>query len=68
MTQQEKTGLANISEAAAYMRISRDAVYKLIDQGRLAYELVGSHKRIAWADIYRFCKVEGSTETADATR
>lgn len=61
---QAKTGLANIKEAAAYMRVSRDAIYKMLADGRLPFEMVGSHKRIAWADIYRFCKVAGSDVTS----
>lgn len=41
------------NEAAAILRISRPQVRKLMDEGRLAFRMVGTHHRIPSAAIER---------------
>lgn len=42
------------NEAATILGISRPQVYKLIDQGRLAHRLVGTHRRIPAVAVTAF--------------
>ncbi len=42
------------NEAATILGISRPQVYKLIDQGRLACRMVGTHRRIPAASVTAF--------------
>lgn len=42
------------NEAATILGISRPQVYKLIDQGRLAHRLVGTHRRIPATAVTAF--------------
>lgn len=42
------------NEAAAILGVSRPQVYKLIDQGRLAHRMVGTHRRIPVASVTAF--------------
>ncbi|WP_424442367.1 helix-turn-helix domain-containing protein [Microbacterium sp.] len=43
------------NEAATILGVSRPQVYKLIEQGRLAHRLVGTHRRIPVASVTAFC-------------
>lgn len=52
--QKRRTGLANITETASYLGISDNSVRKLITEGKLPHEMVGSHRRIPWTAIYKF--------------
>lgn len=42
------------NEAAAILGVSRPQVYKLIDEGRLAHRMVGTHRRIPVASVTAF--------------
>ena len=39
-------GLVTVSEAAAFLRLSRSTVYELMNQGILAYAKIGRSRRI----------------------
>lgn len=57
MTQEKpvkKTGLANMTEAQKYLRLSWNAVDKMVKDGVLPHERVGTHRRIPWVAIYKF--------------
>jgi excisionase family DNA binding protein len=42
------------NEAAAILGVSRPQVYKLIEDGRLAHRMVGTHRRIPVASVTAF--------------
>ena len=42
------------NEAAAILGVSRPQVYKLIEDGRLAHRMVGTHRRIPIASVTAF--------------
>ena len=42
------------NDVAAILGISRPQVYKLIDEGRLAHRMVGTHRRIPVASVASF--------------
>jgi len=48
-----------IPEAAAKLRVTRAALYKWMKQGRLAFVLVGSERRITSSAIDAFVKAGG---------
>jgi len=54
MSDGQKTGLANIQDAGAYLKISRSTIYKMLSEGHLPYQMVGCHKRIPWTALYEF--------------
>lgn len=56
--QTKQTGLATAAEAATYLRISRGMIYRLVDEGKLAKQHVGTHLRITWVSIYKFAGEE----------
>lgn len=45
-----------IPEAAAKLRVKRDAVYKWMREGKLEYVIVGSQRRITGSAITAFVK------------
>jgi len=45
-----------IPEAAAKLRVKRDAIYKWMREGRLEYVIVGSQRRITSSAIDAFVK------------
>jgi excisionase family DNA binding protein len=49
--QQIKPGLLSVNDAAAKVRIGRTLLYKLMDQGDLAYVKLGRARRIDPADL-----------------
>ena len=49
-------GLAKVNEACAFLRLSRDAIYKLIQSGELPSMKVGRSRRIRWDDIHAMTK------------
>jgi excisionase family DNA binding protein len=47
----ERPVLCRVSEAAAYLTLSRSSIYGLMDAGRLPYVKLGRSRRIKWADV-----------------
>jgi excisionase family DNA binding protein len=45
-------------QAADFLNVSRPFVIKLIDEGKLAARMVGTHRRIRFADLVEFEKVQ----------
>ena len=41
-------------EAADFLNVSRPFVVKLLEQGAMNYRMVGSHRRIPFADLLRY--------------
>jgi excisionase family DNA binding protein len=55
MEQDEKVcGLARIHEATRFLGVSRTTVYRLMEDGQLAYVKFGKSRRIDWSDVYCF--------------
>ena len=46
----------SIVEAANFLNVSRPFVIKEIKAGRLAYRMVGTHRRIAFSDLVEYAK------------
>lgn len=45
-----------VDEVATRLKVSRDAIYKWMQQGRLAYVLVGTRRRITSSGLRAFVK------------
>lgn len=59
--------LLTVNETAATLGISRRQVYRLFADGQLAWVSIGSHRRVAAADIDRFINAHtGHAEAATA--
>ncbi len=43
-------------EAADYLNVSRPFLIKLLEQGKLRFEMVGTHRRIRFSDLETFRK------------
>ena len=54
-----------IPEAAAKLRVKRDAIYKWMREGRLSFVIVGSQRRITGSAITTFVREGTATERAD---
>jgi excisionase family DNA binding protein len=51
----EKAGFATIEQAQEYLSLSRATLYKLMDQGDLAYAKFGpKSRRIPWAALRQY--------------
>ncbi len=46
-----RDGLATIIEVSRYLRISRTAIYGLMDAGKLPFLRIGRSRRIAWSEV-----------------
>jgi excisionase family DNA binding protein len=44
-------GFARVSEAAAYLAISRAHLYALMEQGSLRFAKLGRSRRVLWSDL-----------------
>lgn len=47
----KRSGLARLTEAAAYLRISRTKLYSLMDAGELRTVKLGKSRRIPWTEL-----------------
>lgn len=47
-----KEGLARVSEAATFLSISREVVYRLVKRGELAHVLVNDAIRVPWESLH----------------
>lgn len=54
-----RQGLATITQAMAFLSMSRSSIYKLMESGRLTYCRIGGARRIPWASLERL--VQDST-------
>lgn len=54
----KKTGLATITEAAAYLRLHRSTVTKMIDSGQLTGVRAPRFRKVPWVEIYRLAGEE----------
>ncbi|TWT57201.1 Helix-turn-helix domain protein [Thalassoglobus neptunius] len=52
-TRTKQTGLATVTEAGAYLSVSRATVYTWIRDRTLPVVMVGTHKRIPWTAVYK---------------
>ncbi len=52
------------NEAAAILGVSRPQVYKLIEEGRLAHRMVGTHRRIPVASVAAFHSEQQASQRA----
>lgn len=46
--------LYSINAAAKVLHLGKDAVYKLVDEGRLGYIPIGKRKKIPYEELVRF--------------
>jgi excisionase family DNA binding protein len=52
VTPAANVGLATVGEAAAFLRVGRSSVYKLMDTGQLAYVKLNKCRRVKWCDLH----------------
>jgi excisionase family DNA binding protein len=50
----KREGLAKVVEVADFLRLSRAAVYRIMDRGELPYAKLGQARRIRWADVHSY--------------
>lgn len=55
-------GLARISEAEGFLRLSRSKIYELMDDGSLSFVKIGKSRRISWAELEAFVEKHTVTE------
>ena len=51
-------------EAADYLNVSRPFLIKLLEQGKIAFHLVGTHRRVRFGDLEAFRKASEDERTA----
>ncbi len=51
-------------EAAAIMGVSRPYLIKLLDEGKIAFRLVGTHRRVRYADLAAYMEAEQEARKA----
>jgi len=49
-----KKNKISTTEAADYLNVSRPYVYRLLNEGKLAYHMVGTHRRIYLKDVQAY--------------
>ena len=49
-------GFARVLEAAAFLRVSRATIYKIMDNGGLKYAKIGRSRRIPWRSLRDFAE------------
>ena len=49
-----KKSKVSTTEAAEYLNVSRPYLYRLLNEGKLAYHTVGTHKRLYLKDVQAF--------------
>ena len=52
-------------EVADYLNVSRPYVVKLIESGTLPARLVGTCRRVSFADLIKFDEEDGKTRSAE---
>ena len=63
----EETKEYTTNEAAEVLRVSRTYLNKLLDQNKIPYRTVGTHKRIEARDLFRY-KAESDKKSDEALR
>jgi excisionase family DNA binding protein len=53
-----REGLARITEAAAFLAVSRTTIYEALRAGRLSAVTLGADKRIPWPDLHRLARTQ----------
>lgn len=51
-------------EAADYLNVSRPFLIKLLEQGRIPFHMVGTHRRVRFGDLDAFRKISEGERTA----
>jgi excisionase family DNA binding protein len=46
-----RVGLADLGEAAEFLRLSRTALYSLMDKGELKFVKLGRSRRVPWTSL-----------------
>lgn len=59
--------LLTTQQAAELLQVSRPHLIKLLDEGKIPYELVGTHRRLKFGDVIAYRVARGS-ERRDALR
>ena len=47
-----RVGFATVKEAAAYLAVSRQYLYRLVQENRIPSSRIGSQRRVAWSWLY----------------
>jgi excisionase family DNA binding protein len=49
-------GFADVQQAAAYLRMARSSIYKMMDSGVLRYAKFGKSRRIPWKSLKQYAE------------
>jgi excisionase family DNA binding protein len=51
-----RDGFANIDDAGKFLRLSRATLYKLMENGSLAYAKMGRARRVPWRALHEYAQ------------
>jgi excisionase family DNA binding protein len=51
-----REGLARISEAAAFLAVSRASLYRMMSAGQLPFRQLGRSRRVPWQNLHCFAE------------
>ena len=61
-TREQQIGLATVLEACAYLNISRETFYQLMNRGKVDTVKVNALRRVRWSELHR---IAGEPLTSD---
>ncbi len=60
---QRKHGMASVQDAANYLSITRNTLYRLIKSGKVPHRILGKSIRVSWDWLYSQAEYSDTTVT-----
>ncbi len=60
---QRKQGMASVQDAANYLAITRNTLYRLIKSGEVPHRILGKSIRVSWEWLYSQAEYSNATAT-----